>query len=107
MQRHIPKLFVFALYRLYEQGEAFVPKLKSLLASGSSKSPWELGFDIRTEEFWEKGMRQVETPLENARKASTYDSILDSFIVGRDVMVEVHVEGREPRYVKKRLSRKI
>ncbi|TET71992.1 hypothetical protein E3J39_03525 [Candidatus Bathyarchaeota archaeon] len=59
------KLFVFALYRLYkEQGEAFVPKLKSLLAAGSSKSPWELGeelgFDIRTEEFWEKGMRQAE-----------------------------------------------
>jgi len=59
------KLFVFALYRLYkEQGEAFAPKMKSLLAAGSSKSPWqlgkELGFDIRTEEFWEKGMRQVE-----------------------------------------------
>ena len=59
------KLFVFALYRLYkEQGEAFVPRLKSLLAAGSSKSPWELGkelgFDIRTEEFWEKGMRQAE-----------------------------------------------
>jgi len=59
------KLFVFALYRLYkEQGEAFVPKLRSLLAAGSSKSPWELGkelgFDIRTEEFWEKGMMQAE-----------------------------------------------
>lgn len=59
------KLFVFALYRLFkEQGEAFVPKMKSLLAAGSSRSPWELGkelgFDIRTEEFWEKGMRQAE-----------------------------------------------
>ena len=59
------KLFVFALYRLYkEQGEAFVPKLKSLLAAGSSKSPWqlgkELGFNIRKGEFWMKGMRQVE-----------------------------------------------
>jgi oligoendopeptidase F len=59
------KLFVFGLYRLYkEQGEAFVSKLKSLLAAGSSKSPWqlgkELGLDIRTEEFWMKGMRQVE-----------------------------------------------
>ena len=53
------------------------------------------------------GLRQVETPLENARKASTYDSILDSFLVGRDVIVEVHVEGKEPRYVKKRLSRRI
>ncbi|MCW3988962.1 MAG: hypothetical protein NWE88_02675 [Candidatus Bathyarchaeota archaeon] len=68
MQRHIAKLFVFSLYRLYkEQGEAFVPKLKSLHSSGSSKSPWELGkergFDIRTEEFWGKGMRQAEKPL--------------------------------------------
>ncbi len=53
------------------------------------------------------GLRQVETPLENVRKASTYDSILDSFLLGRDVMVEVHVEGKEPRYVKKQLSRRI
>jgi len=53
------------------------------------------------------GLRQVETPLENVRKASTYDSILDSFLIGRDVMVEVHVEGKEPRYVKKQLSRRI
>ena len=47
------------------------------------------------------GLRQVETPLENARKASTYDSIRDSFLIGRDGRVEVHVEGKEPRYVKK------
>ena len=59
------QLFVFALYRLYkEQGKAFVPKLKSLLGAGSSKSPRmlanELGFDISSEEFWMKGMRQAE-----------------------------------------------
>ncbi len=59
------QLFVFALYRLYkEQGKAFVPKLKRLLAAGSSKSPGELaadlGFDITTETFWEKGMKQAE-----------------------------------------------
>ena len=53
------------------------------------------------------GLRQVETPLENARKASTYDSILDSFLIGRDAIVEVHVEGKEPTYVKKQLSRRI
>jgi oligoendopeptidase F len=58
------QLFVFALYRLYkEQGKAFVPKLKSLLAAGSSKSPrelaGELGFDISDETFWEKGMKQA------------------------------------------------
>jgi len=59
------QLFVFALYRLYkEQGESFVPKLKRLLASGSSKAPRELaaevGFDITSETFWEKGMKQAE-----------------------------------------------
>lgn len=59
------QLFVYSLYRLYkEQGRGFVPKMWALLSVGSSKSPWELGrelgFDIRTEAFWEKGIRQVE-----------------------------------------------
>jgi oligoendopeptidase F len=59
------QLFVFALYQLYkEQGENFVPKLKRLLAAGSSKSPRELGaelgFDIADETFWDKGMKQAE-----------------------------------------------
>jgi oligoendopeptidase F len=57
------QLFVYAMYRLYkEQGQEFVPKLKALLAAGSSKSPRELaseiGFDITTEEFWQKGIDQ-------------------------------------------------
>ena len=59
------QLFVFALYRLYkEQGPEFVPKLKKLLAAGSSKSPRdlaaELGLDITDEAFWKKGMKQAE-----------------------------------------------
>jgi len=59
------QLFVFALYRLYkEEDESFVPKLKRLLAAGSSKSPRELaaevGFDITDERFWEKGIKQAE-----------------------------------------------
>ena len=59
------QLFVFALYRLYkEQGKRFVPKLKKLLAAGSSLSPHKLaaqvGFDITDEAFWEKGMKQAE-----------------------------------------------
>ncbi|MCK5625524.1 hypothetical protein KAI11_01580, partial [Candidatus Bathyarchaeota archaeon] len=63
------QLFVFALYRLYkEQGKAFVPKLKSLLAAGSSKSPCELGvnlgFDITSELFWKKGMKQAKDFIE-------------------------------------------
>jgi len=59
------QLFVFTLYPLYkEQGESFVPKLKRLLAAGSSRSPRELGaelgFNITNVTFWEKGMEQAE-----------------------------------------------
>jgi oligoendopeptidase F len=59
------QLFVFALYRLYkEQGDKIIPKLKQVLAAGSSKSPHELGAeldcDITDETFWEKGMKQAK-----------------------------------------------
>lgn len=59
------QLFVYAMYRLYkEQGNEFIPKLKALLAAGSSKSPrdlaTEIGFDISKEEFWQKGIDQYK-----------------------------------------------
>jgi oligoendopeptidase F len=59
------QLFVFALYRLYkEQGRAFVPKIKALLAAGSSRSAADLardfGFDLSEEAFWQKGIAQAE-----------------------------------------------
>ena len=68
------QLFVFALYKLYkEQGKRFVPKLKGLLAAGSSKSPCELsnelGFDITDEKFWEKGIKQAEEFIDMLEKA--------------------------------------
>lgn len=57
------QLFVYAMYRLYKkQGTDFVPKLKAILAAGSSRSPRDLaaevGFDITTEELWQKGIDQ-------------------------------------------------
>jgi len=63
------QLFVYAMYRLYkEQGKDFVPKLKTLLSAGSSKSPRELaaeiGFDVTTEEFWQKGVDQFSEFIE-------------------------------------------
>lgn len=63
------QLFVYALYKLYqEQGAAFVPKMKALLAAGASRSPAQLakdqGFDITTEEFWQKGIDQAVVFLE-------------------------------------------
>ncbi|MFW9910164.1 MAG: M3 family metallopeptidase [Candidatus Thorarchaeota archaeon] len=59
------QLFVYAMYRLYkEQGKDFVPKMKALLAAGSSRSPRDLaadiGFDVTTEEFWQKGIDQFK-----------------------------------------------
>jgi oligoendopeptidase F len=59
------QLFVFALYRLYkEQGMAFVPKMRALLAAGSSMSPVnlakEMGFDVMKEDFWHKGIQQFD-----------------------------------------------
>jgi oligoendopeptidase F len=67
------QLFVFTLYKLYkEQGKSFVPKLKGLLAAGSSKSPSELikevGFDITDEKFWEKGIKQAEEFIDMLEK---------------------------------------
>jgi oligoendopeptidase F len=69
----LAQLFVFTLYQLYkEQGDSFVPKLKRLLAAGSSKSPRELGaelgFDITDENFWEKGMKQAEELIDILEK---------------------------------------
>jgi oligoendopeptidase F len=63
------QLFVFSMYRLYqEQGRAFVPKFKGLLSAGSSRSAAELaaglGFDIGKEASWQKGIAQAETFIE-------------------------------------------
>jgi oligoendopeptidase F len=70
------QLFVFALYRLYrEQGAAFAPRFRALLAAGSSKSPAELavelGFDISTPAFWRKGIEQAEEFISDLEVAST------------------------------------
>jgi oligoendopeptidase F len=67
------QLFVFALYKLYkEQGKSFVPKLKGLLAAGSSKSPFELinevGLNLTDEKFWEKGIKQAEEFIDMLEK---------------------------------------
>ena len=67
------QLFVFALYRLYkEQGRSFIPKLKALLAAGSSKSPrelsTELGFNLTSETFWQNGMKQAEEFIQMLEK---------------------------------------
>lgn len=70
------QLFVYALYKVYqEQGKAFVPKMRALLAAGASRSPAQLareqGFDISTEEFWQKGIDQAEVFLERMEELAS------------------------------------
>lgn len=59
------QLFVFSLYHMYkEQGAKFVPAFKKLLSAGSSRSTAELanelGMDIESPDFWQKGMEQAK-----------------------------------------------
>jgi oligoendopeptidase F len=58
-------LFVLVLWRRYEEeGAAFVPKFKKLLAAGGSQEPaallQALGYDITTDAFWEDGFAVIQ-----------------------------------------------
>ncbi|MEB3196874.1 MAG: M3 family oligoendopeptidase [Candidatus Sericytochromatia bacterium] len=69
------QLLVYALYQMYqEQGEAFVPKLDTLLAAGGSAPATVLldriGIDIRDPAFWEKGFALVTRMLEEYEEAA-------------------------------------
>ncbi len=62
-------LLVLGLYQLYlDEGETFIPKLKRILAGGSSKSPVELmgdeGIDILSPEFWARSIAFIESILD-------------------------------------------
>ena len=51
-----------------DEGETFIPKLKRILAGGSSKSPVELmgdeGIDILSPEFWARSIAFIESILD-------------------------------------------
>lgn len=58
------QLLVLSLYRRYQtEGQAFVPKLKRILAAGGSQNPAELlqkeGFDIEDPGFWLSGFELI------------------------------------------------
>ena len=64
------ELLVLALYGVYlEEGEPFVDKYITLLASGGSASPYELlepfGFDIDEISFWQKGLKVIEDMVQS------------------------------------------
>jgi len=67
------QMFVYAMYQLYlDEGDKFIPKLKEILKSGSSKSPKEfgeiMGLDITKPDFWKLGMKQYERFVDELEK---------------------------------------
>jgi len=69
------ELVVLALYQKYlEEGEAFLPKLAKLLASGGSKSPEELlqilGINISAPSFWEGGCKIIQNLIQELKHLS-------------------------------------
>ncbi len=61
-------LLVMALYQHYrEEGPSFIPKLKTMLRMGSSKSPLEItakvGINIQDPAFWRKSFALIEDML--------------------------------------------
>jgi oligoendopeptidase F len=69
------QLLVFALWKKYEdEGPAFTPKLREILASGGSVPPAELlaryGFDITSEAFWDGGFAAIKGLIEELEKVA-------------------------------------
>ena len=59
------QLLVLSLYQMYkEQGQQFVPKIERILSYGGSEEPSkilaEIGIDIKSTEFWDKGFEAIE-----------------------------------------------
>jgi len=66
-------LLVLALYAKYlEEGDEFVPKMKTLLASGSSDYPLKLleniGIDAASEDFWQKGFEIIKEQVNELKE---------------------------------------
>ncbi|MFQ5640811.1 MAG: hypothetical protein ACE5IR_22765 [bacterium] len=66
-------LFVLALYNRYEEdGEAFVPQYRQLLAAGDSTWPKELvesvGMGFSKPSFWEGGFKVIENMLDELQE---------------------------------------
>lgn len=67
------ELLVLALYKIYQtEGESFVEKYLELLASGGSKSPYDLlkpfGFDLNDPAFWHKGLDVIDEMVAKLRR---------------------------------------
>jgi len=73
------QLLVYALYRRYrEEGQAFVPRLKRLLAAGGSVPPTELlareGFNVEDPAFWRQGFLYLSERVRTLRELLAFTS---------------------------------
>lgn len=64
------ELLVLSLYKIYlEEGDAFIDKYTTLLASGGSKSPYELlkpfNIDLNDPAFWHQGLDVIEEMVDS------------------------------------------
>ena len=85
------ELLVLALYARYQEaGDAFAEQYVDLLRAGGSDWPHELvgqlGVDLEDEEFWEKGLAQIEDLIAEA-EALADPKADDNASVGADVRV--------------------
>lgn len=48
-----------------------------------------------------------EKPSRKYRKGSKYDQVLDAFMEGKDDLVEVQVNGKDPNYLRTQLNKRI
>jgi oligoendopeptidase F len=69
------QMFVYTLYQKYlEEGQSFIPKLKTVLSAGSSISPTDigkiLGMDVTESTFWKTGFKTFEGFLSELEEAT-------------------------------------
>ena len=70
---YFAELLVLAFYNMYKkERKAFLPRFRSFLAAGGSKSALELGknmgINLEEKDFWQRGMEEFETLLKEAKK---------------------------------------
>ncbi len=76
------ELLVLSLYATYqEEGDDFVKNYMELLASGGSRTPYELmkpfGIDLRDENFWLQGLHIIDKMVQDAQ------TLYEQEVIGR------------------------
>ncbi|MGE4170129.1 MAG: M3 family oligoendopeptidase [Candidatus Margulisiibacteriota bacterium] len=96
-------LLVMALYQQYlEEGEAFIPKYKALLAMGSSASPVQItaivGADITQAAFWQKSLNYIEGLIDQLERLvkGEPDPVVEETAVSQDAAAVAVAQDAHP-----------